>query len=850
MKEIRGLTESEARERRERGLGNDTEVRTGRTYHAIVRANLFTTYNNILFAIGVALVALGRYWDAVTSVGIGLVNALISTAQEVRAKRQLDRIALLSTPAVAVVREGRERGVDPAELVVGDVVRIGTGDQVVVDGAVLGDGALEVDESLLTGEPDLIPKRAGDRLFSGSFCVTGTGYMEAEKVGAESFANRLTATARGFAATKTPLQRRVDLVVRFVMLIVAFMSTIILVTALFEGLPEVRLVQIAAVLTGQVPYGLFLMVSVAYALGASAIARQGALVQQVNAVESLSNVDVLCMDKTGTLTANRLVFDGVHPLGGASAEEVGAALGDFARSASASNATSDAVAAGLAGERRSSVDEVPFASARKWSAVSFDGPERRGVYVMGALEMLGVYLPPEDLAPDAPLAHLVRDLSSRGLRVLVFAHNPDETALHDAEGGPRLPTLRPLAVVSLTDELRPAAKETIAAFGELGIELKVISGDDPRTVAALAKRAGLAEEVEPVSGPELEELDKDGFDRAAAEGTVFGRIKPEQKEELVDALLRKGKRVAMMGDGVNDVPALKRASLGIAMNGGSGAARDVADLILLKDSFAVLRPAFYEGRRIIGGMTSALYLFLARVATTALIIVAVTMTGLDFPFDPAQAALTTFTVGIPAFFLTLWAKPQRLIEGLLPSLARFVVPTAVLTTLMGAAIYAIDYDIVLNAVKGLYGTSGAPARAGDVPDAFRRTYESYTGITFGSEGYQNIVATVTAQGSLSIFISWTAVLLILFLEPPARFFLGWREEVSPDRRPAVLAAVLFAVLLIVWSVDPIGYYFGVLTKPWFVIAAIMGAVAVWFFLMRAIWRANLLDRFLGLDRRE
>jgi cation-transporting ATPase E len=255
VEEIQGLTESEARERRERGLGNNAEVSTGRTYRDIARANLFTTYNNILFAIGVALVALGRYWDAATSVGIGLVNALISTAQEVRAKRQLDRIALLSTPTVAVVREGRERGVDPAELVVGDVVRVAAGDQVVVDGPVVGEGSLEMDESLLTGEPELVPKRVGDRLFSGSFCVTGAGYMEAEKVGAESFANRLTATARGFAVTKTPLQRRVDLVVRFVMLIVTFMSVIILVSAVLEGLPDVRLVQIAAGLRRRPRFG-------------------------------------------------------------------------------------------------------------------------------------------------------------------------------------------------------------------------------------------------------------------------------------------------------------------------------------------------------------------------------------------------------------------------------------------------------------------------------------------------------------------------------------------------------------------------------------------------------------------
>jgi cation-transporting P-type ATPase E len=841
VEDIQGLTESEARERRERGLGNDTRVRTGRTYWDIVRANLFTTYNNLLFAIGVALIVLGRYYDAATSVGIGLVNALISTAQEIRAKRQLDRIALVSTPTVVVVREGSERNADPAELVVGDIVRVGTGDQIVVDGEVVGEGTLEVDESLLTGEPDLIRKGTGDRLFSGSFCVTGSGYLRAEGVGAESFANRLTATARSFAATKTPLQRKVDLVVRFVMLVVVFMSVLILVAALFEGLPNVRLVQIAAVLSGQVPYGLFLMITVAYALGAAAIAREGALVQQVNAVESLSNIDVLCMDKTGTLTANRLAFDGVHPLGNASAEEVRTALGDFARSASASNATGDALAAGLPGEPRPSLDEVPFASARKWSALAFDAPERRGVYALGAVEMLGPYLRPEDTAPDAPLTRTVRDLSSQGLRVLLFAHNPEETTLRDAEGEPQLPMLRPLAVVSLTDELRPGARETIAAFEKLGIELKVISGDDPRTVAALAKHAGFPGGARLVSGPELEEMDEDAFDRAAAEAAIFGRIKPEQKEGLVGAMLRRGKRVAMMGDGVNDVPALKKASVGIAMNAGSSAARDVADMILLKDSFAVLRPAFEEGRRIIGGMISVLYLFLARVATTATIIVAVTMIGLDFPFDPAQAALTTFTVGIPAFFLTLWAKPQRLSDALLSSLARFVVPVAMLTTLMGTAIYAIDYEIVRNS---------APLLENDVPKQFRETYESYTGIAFGSEGYKNIVATVTAQGSLSIFVSWTAVLLILFLEPPNRLFLGWRKEVSPDKRPAILAAVLFVVLLIVWGVDPLGYYFGVLTKPWFVTSAILGAVVLWFFLVRAIWRANLLDRFLGLNRPE
>ena len=836
METIYGLTESEVQVRRERGLGNDIHTGPSRSYWDIARANLFTLFNNILFTIGVALIALGRFNDALTSVGIGFINALIGTVQEIRAQCQLDRIALVTSPEVTVVREGRERAVAPADLVKGDVVRVGPDDQLVVDGTMLGDGVLEMDESLLSGERDLIRKRAGDRLFSGSSCVTGTGYLEADKVGAESFASRLTTTARDFRVVKTPLQRKVDLIVRVVMLVVVVMSIIILVAGLLEGLPTVRLAQIAAVLSGQVPYGLFLMIVVAYALGASVIARQGALVRQVNAIESLANIDVLCMDKTGTLTANRLSLKDVYPLRGTPAEAVKAQLGDFVRSATVSNQTGDALIAGLPGERRPIVDEVPFASTRKWSALAFDRPERRGVYVIGAIELLEPFLPPGDVTPDAPLSRQTKTWSTQGLRVLLFAYNPDVTTLHDEQGQPQLPPLTPLAVIGLGDELRPQAKETIAAFGELGLQLKVISGDDPHTVVALAKQAGLPDDIRFFSGPELAAIDRSEFDRAADEGTVFGRIKPEQKDQLVDALLRKGERVAVMGDGVNDVLALKKASLGIAMHSGSSAARDVADIVLLDDSFAVLRPAFYEGRRIIGGMTSALYLFLTRVATTAMIIIAVTMIGLDFPFDPAQAALTTFTVGVPSFFLTLWARPQRLNEDLLSSLARFVFPVAIVTMLIGVGIYAIDYNSLLNSPI-------TQDRAVQV----RQIFESYTGVPFGSAGYADTVATVAAQGSLSIFVSWTACLLILFLEPPSRFFLGWRKEVSPDKRPAFLAAGLFVLLLIIWSVPPLGYYFGVLVKPFSITMSIMGVVAVWFFLVRAIWRANLFDRFLGLE---
>lgn len=837
MLPVEGLTEREVSIRRQRGEGNDAGIRPSRSYWDIARANLFTLFNNILFTIGLALIALGRVSDALTSLGLGLVNALISTVQEIRAKRQLDRIALVANPKVTVVREGREKVIAPAEVVSGDVVQVSAGDQIVVDGVMLGEGLLEIDESLLTGESDLIRKQAGDWLFSGSVCLTGTGYFKAEKVGSASFANQLTVTARTFQVTHTPLQRKINFVVRMVMLVVVVMSIIILVASLLEGLSTVRLVQIAAVLSGQVPYGLFLMIVVAYALGASAIAKQGALVQQANAIESLSNIDVLCVDKTGTLTANRLVFNDIYPLYDAPAEALNAQLGDFVRSATVSNKTSEAILAGVPGEQCPSIDEVPFTSVRKWSALAFDLPERRGVYVLGVIEMLESYLPPEAVTPESPLSQQAQAWSAQGLRVLLFACNPDVTTLHAEQGQPHLPPLTPLAVVSLRDEVRPQAKETIAAFKELSLELKVISGDHPQMVAALAKQVGFAGDVRLISGPELAAMSQSEFDQAAAEVTVFGRITPEQKDQLVGALLRQGKRVAMMGDGVNDVMALKKASLGIAMQSGSSAARNVADMILLRDSFAVLRPAFYEGRRIIGGITNALYLFLTRVATTTLIIIAVTMVGLDFPFDPAQVALTTFTVGVPAFFLTLWARPQRLDAGLLASLARFVFPAAIVTMLMAVSIYIVDYNLLLN----------SPLTEADEVWA-RQIFESYTGVSAESAAYRNAVATVLAQGSVSIFISWTACLLILFLEPPSRFFLGWRKEVSPDKRPALLATGLFVLFWIIWSYDPLGYYFGILVKPFTINMTLMALVVVWFFLIRAIWRTGLFERFLGLDK--
>jgi cation-transporting ATPase E len=835
MQLVQGLSQQEVHARQERGESNAASFRPSRTYWDIIRANLFNFFNNILFAIGIALIALGQYNDAFTSVGQGLVNALIGTVQEINAKRKLDKIALLARTKVRVLRAGQEQELDPAGLVKDDIIHVQAGDQVMVDGRVVGDGRLEMDESLLTGEPDLVPKVDGDTLLSGSFCVTGDAYYQAEKVGAESFANQLTETVRAFQAIQTPLQQQITFAVRLVTFIVALMSGVILLQTVLEDFPLIRIVQISAVLSGQVPYGLFCLVALAYAVGAASIARRGALVQQTNAVESLSNVDVLCMDKTGTLTANRLLFHALRPLADLDEETLRVRLGTFARSASASNTTSEALAAALPADQQAPADEIPFASARKWSALAFDDGAQRGIYALGAVEMLAPFLPPGAVAADGTLARQVAEWSDHGLRVLLFAANPDVTHLHDADDQLHLPPLTPIALVALSDELRPRAKETIAAFADLGIQLKIISGDNPQTVAALAKQAGLPANLRMATGPELVEMTPALFDQIVAETTVFGRIAPEQKEQIVASLIQQGNYVAMMGDGVNDALSLKKAKLGIAMESGSNVTRNVADMILLNDSFAALLPALTEGKRIVGGLSISLYLFLTRVITSMLIIIAISMIGLGFPYEPSQVALTLFTVGLPTLFLTWWARPETPRPDLLSRLLRFVLPAAVITMIFGVGIYTFFYEFVLQGITSYHIPPDAAAR-----------WEAYTGLQYRvDEEFGKAAATIVAQTALSTFIAFASFGLILFLEPPSRLFTGW-APVSPDKRPALLALALAIIYVIVLIVPTTANYFGLVTPgirgP--EIRVILITVPLWFLILRTIWRAKLFDRLL------
>jgi cation-transporting ATPase E len=833
---MNGLSTREVLERRARGLGNRDPVRTSRSYFQIICENVFTFVNMVLFGLGTALVLLGRPSDAIVSVLVILINVIVSVFQEIRAKRTLDRIALLTRPKATVLRDGQEQAVDPDEIVLGDILVLRLGDQVVVDGQVVGEASggasrAELDESLLTGESDLIRKQGGDPVYSGSFCVTGSILYEAQKVGIDSLASQLTASARAFRRVLTPLQQQINLAIRVILVLAIYLELLLVIRNVLDKVPLVESVKMSVVIIGLVPNGLFLAISVAYALGAVRMVGKGVLVQQSNAIESLSNVDVLCLDKTGTLTANRIQFNALMPLA-IPEQELRQALGDLAANVTSGNRTNAAIARACPGHKRGVAAEVPFSSSRKYSALAFDDPDRRGTYVLGAPEVLQpsiTYAPPTkvpafperglDFGQQAAVEEQIASWADQGLRVLVFAANPEVIPLVGEDGQPRLPEgLVPFGLVSLSEELRPEAQTTLNAFAQAGVQLKIISGDSPRTLAAVARQVGFPSPARLISGLDLEQMSQDEFAQAAREGDIFGRITPAQKERLVQALRDAGHYVAMVGDGVNDVLALKRANLAVAMQGGSQATRAVADIVLLDDSFAALPPSVQEGRRIITGMQDILKLFLTRVFAVTLMILSVGMLA-SFPFSPKHITiLTLFTVGIPSIALAAWARPGAIRrEGLLRRLWHFVLPASLTLGLAGLAVF-LAYSFLGS------GVHLAIVRMG------------------GSEADLGV-----SQSAMTHFALLCGLFLIVFAQPPTRFWVGG-DELSGDRRPALLALVLLAAYVVILALPPLRGFFDLASLGGWSYLLLGAAAAVWAFLLRWIWRAGWMERFLDVER--
>lgn len=825
-----GLTEAEAEARRAAGQGNYSPVKTSRSYSRIVRENVFNTINNILFVLGVILIALGRYLDALIAVGVVLANTVVSLVQEIRAKRTLDRIAILTRPKATVVRDGEKREVDPSLLVLGDLLFVSAGDQVVVDGSVVGEGRMDVDESLLTGESDLVHKGPGSPLLSGSFIVNGSGYYLAEKVGADSFANKLAAGAQAFRRILTPLQRDINLVVRSLLLIMIYLEIITIVRSLVDNTPFVETVRQSTVIVALVPNGLILSIAVAYALGAVRMAGKGALIQQANAVESLSHVDVLCTDKTGTLTTNEITAYDILPL---SLERpvVETMLGDYAANTNSPNRSTEALARAYPGRSRRMSDEVLFSSARKYSAISFAAaPARAGddeggdagagdaVLVLGAPEVVAPLL--NGAGADAGWKAQAEEWAQQGLRVLLLAWRPGESPLHDGADQPKLPDdLKAAGLISLCDELRPKVEETLRGFREAGIALKVISGDNPQTVAALARQAGFEGQMEAVSGAELEGLSRAQLGEVAEAATIFGRVTPQQKEELVEVLRDHGHYVAMIGDGVNDVISLKKANVAIAMESGTQAARSVADMILLRDSFGALPWAFREGQRVVNGMFDILRIFMVRLASKALLIISVAMIG-GFPFFPRQASLLSFfAAGVPAVALAYWAPSgAREERSLLRPLFRFALPAAVLMSLLGVGAYL---GFLYPAIESFLSAHPAAGSAEAVQAALP-----------------------VATTATTVFAILCSLILLPLTVPPTPFWAGG-SEVRGDWRPTILAVVLLVLFGVVVAL-PLGRtLWDVTPLSWLGWIALGFLSLVWGFAVRWIWRGRMLERFLA-----
>jgi cation-transporting ATPase E len=822
--QIQGLTTEEIEERLKKGQSNEVQSQTSRAYRRIIFENVFTFINIVLFILGIALVLIGRPFDALISVGVLIFNSLIGAIQEIRAKQTLENIQLLYQPKAIVVRDGEEKEISPTEIVLDDILKVGPGDQVLVDGPVVGSGVMNVDESQLTGESDLIRKEAGDQLYSGSFCVTGSGYYRAEKIGDDSFANQLAAQARESRRVLTPLQKQIDVVIRVILLIVIFLEFLIIANDLVRAATLPEEVEHATIIASVVPTTLLLTIAIAYGVGAVRVARFGALAQQANAMEAMSNIDLLCMDKTGTLTTNQFRIHALHPIG-IKEEEFSRILGVLAASEQVQNKTTKALAATYPFEARQFVTEVPFSSALKWSAVSFDDADFHGIYALGAVEMVRPYLGnagDEDSPTWQAIEEQVDEWSGQGLRVLIAAHHPDPQLLVDQGDDSRLPNdMVLLGLISLEDELREDVQEILNNFTENGVQLKVISGDSPETVAALAKQVGFDEDIKLVSGLELEQMDDAQLAEAAESGTIFGRITPQQKERLVDALRDKGHYVAMMGDGVNDVLSLKKASLGIAMQSGSQATRSVADIVLIQDSFSSLAPAVAEGQRIVNGMQDVLRLYLSRISITIVLILAAMVIGV-FPVSLRQRPLfTTFTVAIPAILLALWARPGAQPKGssLGRELLHFIVPPTITSAAIGLVLFYGLLDLRFDQA-GITVT-------GDI-------------LTAGAE------VILMAQTSLVTFLTITGLLLIIFAEPPTEWWVG-ADEFSGDWRPTILAGVMFIVYLLAITVPIVRPYFEVVLIPWQEWVLVIVASLIWLFTTRYMWRRRTIERFLGID---
>ncbi len=679
-----GLTTAEVAERVARGEVNDVPVRSSRSLTEIVRANVFTRFNLIIGVLWVIMLFVAPIQDSLFGFVI-VANTGIGIIQEWRAKRTLDSLAVIGEAKPTVRRDGVAAEVSTHEIVLGDVIELGPGDKVVVDGTVAEADSLEVDESLLTGEADPVLKRPGDPVMSGSFVVAGGGAFTATKVGREAYAAQLAEEASRFTLVHSELRSGISTILKYVtwMMVPTAIGLIISQLVVKDNNFKDSVARTVGGIVPMIPEGLVLLTSVAFAIGVVRLGRKQCLVQELPAIEGLARVDVVCLDKTGTLTEGGMDITEVRPLNGSDEAYVHQVLRSLGSSDPRPNASLqaiiDAYPAGGDGKAAWTVTEaMPFSSARKYSGAAFtetDGTS--SAWLLGAPDVL---LPEGD-----PTLDEIEHLNEQGLRVLLLARVPsgELDAPEAAEGDV------PTALVVLEQRLRPDAAETLKYFAQQNVATKVISGDNAVSVGAVAGKLGLAGAENTLDARRMP-TDPDEMATAMEQNAVFGRVTPQQKRDMVAALQSRGHTVAMTGDGVNDVLALKDADIGVSMGSGSEATRAVAQIVLLNNSFATLPSVVAEGRRVIGNITRVATLFLTKTVYSVLLAILVVCSQVEYPFLPRHLTLlATLTIGVPAFFLALAPNKERAQPHFVRRVMRYAIPSGVIAAAATFTTYLI-----------------------------------------------------------------------------------------------------------------------------------------------------------------
>lgn len=675
------LTSTEVEDRIKNGLQNKSTVTKTKKIREILLKNVFSVFNLVITSVILFLlyfyVTTGDsrlLYDTIGTTFVITLNTFIAVYQEIKAKRALDQVSLLLKKEVKVIRDGKEVLIDQSMVVVDDLIVLERGDQVVVDGRVTDSNKMEIDESLLTGESLPINKKTGDEVLSGSFCISGNGYYTAEKVGDNSYANEITKTAKKFKLNLSPLQIKLNFIVK-----VLFSTAIFLVTLEvirnpngFSDLDFVR--RISTVMLSLVPQGLVLMSSVTFALGIYRISKIGAIIQKLNAIESFANVKIVCTDKTGTLTQNKLAVNRVTPLTEKySKEQVETLLGTYAKLSSDKNATLRTLEHFTANENAKVIEEIPFSSENKMSLLQLTIGNEQLTIIFGGYDILNEMSDGKSRAEDI--------FNRDGLKIyrnLLFGIESSGRSLKELEENLDSVKIDPICIVSITDQVRGDVMEAINLFHKNDIEIKILSGDNAYAIQAVAKEIGWdIIDHELISGSGIDEISDNDLFKVIMERKIFARLKPEHKLRIIKALRKEKIYTAMIGDGVNDLPAIKESDMGIAMEEGSQITREVADIVLLKNKFALLPSIFDEGNKIVNTVSSVAKLFLTKNFMVIYFTVLSMFFMFEFPLTPRRVSLINiFSIGLPSLIIALRNSNVSKLKNFTKELFSFVLISA------------------------------------------------------------------------------------------------------------------------------------------------------------------------------